>query len=162
MDHNLSVLFGPTSGRAYPLCEECYVPLLGMGSDIVIPNLDHTQCDEVHWVPVAKMIERTHYLHSQHGLFLGSTAGAAHAVAQWWARQHPQRMVLAVFPDHGIRYQKTVFDPHWLGARADELQRDWAGPEQVDSPTAVGRDWEYFPWQRRRYEAVMGHGPVPR
>ncbi|MCI5150775.1 MAG: pyridoxal-phosphate dependent enzyme, partial [Candidatus Electrothrix sp. MAN1_4] len=36
VDHNLSVLFGPTSGRAYPLCQECYIPLLGMGSDIVI------------------------------------------------------------------------------------------------------------------------------
>src|SRR5215210_1761010 len=68
VDHNLSVLFGPTSGEATPLCRECYEPLLGMGSDIVIPNVDHTQCDEVHWVPVAKMIQAIHRIHNQYGL----------------------------------------------------------------------------------------------
>ena len=83
VDHNLSVLFGPTSGEATPLCRECYEPLLGMGSDIVIPNVDHTQCDEVHWVPVAKMINAIHHMHSHYGLLLGPTAGAAYTIADW-------------------------------------------------------------------------------
>lgn len=162
VDHNLSVLFGPTSGDAYPLCEECYVPLLGMGSDIVIPNVDHKQCDEVHWLPCAKMINAVHELHQRHGLLLGPTAGAAFAVARWASERNPGKAVLSIFPDHGIRYLGTVFNPHWIAARRDELARDWEEPLPVSGPPAVGRDWQIFAWQRRTYEEVMGHGPVSR
>jgi S-sulfo-L-cysteine synthase (3-phospho-L-serine-dependent) len=162
VDHNLSVLFGPTSGQAYPLCQECYVPLLGMGSDIVIANLDHTQCDEVHWLPVAKMINAVHYIHRNYGLLLGPTAGAAYVVADWIAHRNPGKNVLTIFPDHGIRYMQTIFDPVWLNGRAEELKRDWSHPALVEDPKAVGRDWEYFPWGRRSYREVMGHDPVSR
>ena len=162
VDHNLSVLFGPTSGQAYPLCHECYVPLLGMGSDIVIPNLDHTECDEVHWIPVAKMINTIHQIHRDYGLLLGPTTGAAYAVAKWVAQTNPGKTVFTIFPDHGIRYMQTVFDPAWLNERAAELKRDWSRPMLVQSPKEVGRDWEYFPWGRRSYREVMGHDPVSR
>lgn len=162
VDHNLSVLFGPTSGQATPLCRECYEPLLGMGSDIVIANLDHTECDEVHWVPVAQMIRAVHSLHAQNGLLLGPTAGAAYSVAEWVSRCHPGSHVLTIFADHGIRYMKTVFDGGWLEDRAEELHREWHAPVPVDSPVSVGGDWAYFPWRRRSYREVLGHGPVSR
>ncbi len=162
VDHNLSVLFGPTSGEATPLCRECYEPLLGMGSDIVIPNVDHTQCDEVHWVPVAKMINAIHHMHNNYGLLLGPTAGAAYAIADWVARSYPDSKVLTIFPDHGIRYIRTVYNGEWLNERAEELQRTWSQPTRVESPTAVGSDWAYYPWGRRSYPEVLGHGPVSR
>lgn len=162
VDHNLSVLFGPTSGEATPLCRECYEPLLGMGSDIVIPNVDHTQVDEVHWVPVAKMINAIHHIHSHYGLLLGPTAGAAYSIADWIARSHPASQVLTIFPDHGIRYIKTVYNGEWLKQRAEELQRTWDQPKLVESPTAVGSDWAIYPWGRRSYPEVLGHGPVSR
>lgn len=162
VDHNLSVLFGPTSADATPLCRECYEPLLGMGSDIVIPNVDHTQCDEVHWVPVAPMIQAVHRIHNRYGLLLGPTAGAAYAVADWIAQAQPDARVLTIFPDHGIRYMRTVYNAEWLNARAEEFQRTWAQPVEVDSPTKVGRDWARFAWGRRSYEEVLGHGPKSR
>lgn len=162
VDHNLSVLFGPTSGDAYPLCQECYIPLLGMGSDIVIPNVDHSQCDEVHWLPVAPMINAVHELHHRHGLLLGPTAGAAYAIADWLGRQQPDKTVLAIFPDHGIRYLQTVFNPHWIEPRRAELERNWPEPRPVDGPPDVGRDWQVHAWRRRTYEQVMGHAPVSR
>jgi len=162
VDHNLSVLFGPTSADATPLCRECYEPLLGMGSDIVIPNVDHTQIDEVHWVPVAKMIQAIHQIHNQYGLLLGPTAGAAYAIADWIAQANPCSRVLTIFPDHGIRYMRTVYNAEWLSPRAEELQRTWAQPVLVDSPIKVGRDWARFPWNRRSYPEVLGHGPVSR
>lgn len=162
VDHNLSVLFGPTSGEATPLCRECYEPLLGMGSDIVIPNVDHTQCDEVHWVPVAKMINAIHHMHQHYGLLLGPTAGAAYSIADWVARAHPDSKVLTIFPDHGIRYLRTVYNAEWLNERAEELQRTWSEPKLVEGPTKVGSDWAYYPWGRRSYPEVLGHGPVSR
>ncbi len=162
VDHNLSVLFGPTSADATPLCKECYEPLLGMGSDIVIPNVDHAQIDDVHWVPVAQMIQAIHHIHSHYGMLLGPTAGAAYAVADWIAKANPGSRVLTIFPDHGIRYMQTVYNAEWLDARAEELQRIWAEPVVVDSPTKVGRDWTRFQWNRRSYPEVLGHGPVSR
>lgn len=157
VDHNLSVLFGQTTARVHPLDDECYIPLLGMGSDIVIPNLDHTQCDEVHWLPVARMIRGIHHLHRTYGLLLGPTAGAAYAVADWIAAAHPEANVLTIFPDHGIRYMKTVYDGAWLAARADELARDWSAPRWVDGPAAVEGEWSRVAWGRRTYEEVNGH-----
>ncbi len=162
VDHNLSVLFGPTSGDATPLCRECYEPLLGMGSDIVIPNLDHSQCDEVHWVPVAQMIHAVHHIHGNYGLLLGPTSGAAYTIADWISRSNPGSKVLTIFPDHGIRYARTIYNGAWLDERAEELSRRWSHPTLVDSPTAVGSDWACLPWGRRTYREVLGHGPVSR
>jgi cysteine synthase len=162
VDHNLSVIFGPTSEEVYPLCQENYVPLLGMGSDIVFPNVAHMECDEVHWVPVAHMVNTIHDLHRSTGLFVGPTSGAALAVAKWFANNHPDSTVLTVFPDHGIRYMNTVYNPHWLADRADELNRRWENPVVCASPTEVAGEWTRFPWERRSYEAVLGHSPVAR
>ena len=162
VDHNLSVLFGPTSANVHPLCHECYDFLLGMGSDIVIPNVDHVQCDEVHWVPVAKMIQAIHHLHSSYGLLLGPTSGAVYAVAEWVARAHPDSRILMILPDHGIRYMQTVYNEDWLNAHADELRRTWDEPVVVNKPTEVTGDWSRFAWKRRTYPEVMGHGPVSR
>ena len=162
VDHNLSVLFGKTSGEATPLCRECYEPLLGMGSDIVIANLDHSQCDEVHWLPVAPMINALHHLHASFGLLLGPTSGAAYTIADWVARCNPGSKVLAIFPDHGIRYMRTVYNCAWLSERAKELTRSWSHPTRVDNPTEVGSDWASFPWARRTYQEVLGHGPESR
>ncbi|MBL8481078.1 MAG: pyridoxal-phosphate dependent enzyme [Rhodocyclaceae bacterium] len=162
VDHNLSVLFGPTTADATPLCRECYEPLLGMGSDIVIPNVDHAQCDEVHWVPVAKMIRAVHGIHKRHGLLLGPTSGAAYCVADWIAAAQPGARVLTIFPDHGMRYMRTVYSKEWLEARAAQLQLDWNEPLPVASPTEVGRDWARFAWRRRSYPQVLGHPPVSR
>jgi cysteine synthase A len=162
VDHNLSMLFGPTSGEATPLCQECYEPLLGMGSDIVIPNLDHSQCDEVHWVPVAQMINAVHHIHGKYGLLLGPTSGAAYTISGWVARSNPESKVLTIFPDHGIRYMRTVYNAEWLNERAGELRRRWSHPARVESPTAVGSGWACFSWGRRSYREVLGHDPVSR
>lgn len=162
VDHNLSVLFGPTSADVTPLCRESYDHLLGMGSDIVISNVDHTQYEEVHWVPMVKMIQAVHHMHSRYGLLLGPTAGAAYSIADWIAQANPDSRVLTIFPDHGIRYMRTVYNGEWLNARTEELQRTWAQPVVVDSPTKVAGDWTRFPWGRRSYVEVLGHGPVSR
>jgi cysteine synthase A len=162
VDHNLSVIFGPTSEQVYPLCQENYVPLLGMGSDIVFPNVAHPECDEVHWVPVAQMVNTVHELHRSTGLFVGPTSGAALAVANWFAKKHPNRTILTVFPDHGIRYMNTVYNPQWLQERANELERSWSEPVLCSSPTEVARDWTRFQWNRRSYKEVLGYPPVAR
>ena len=162
VDHNMSAIFGLNTERVYPLCEENWLSMLGMGSDIIFPNVCHAECDEVHWVPIAQMINTVHELHRTTGLFVGPTSGAALTVANWIARNHPDSRVLTVLPDHGIRYMDTVFNPHWLRENADELRRTWPEPELCDMPTDVAGEWTWFPWGRRRYEDVFGHALAHR
>ena len=162
VDHNLSVIFGLTSEQVYPLCEENWLTMLGMGSDIVFPIVCHSAIDQVHWVPIAQMINTVHELHQTTGLFVGPTSGAALSVANWIAARHPDRTVLAVLPDHGIRYIETVYNPAWLAERREELRRVWSAPERCDTPTAVAGEWTWFPWGRRSYEDVLGHPPASR
>lgn len=162
VDHNMSVCFGLTSERVYPLCAEQWLTLLGMGSDIVFPNVCHSECDEVHWVPIAQMIHAIHELHRTTGLLVGPTSGAALTVANWLARNHPDHRVLTILPDHGIRYVDTVYHPSWLRERADELQRTWAEPVRCETPTEVAGEWTWFPWGRRSYDEVFGYPPAHR
>ena len=113
-------------------------------------------------MPVARVSQAIHHIHSRYGLLLEPTAGATYAVADWIAAANPESRVLAIFPDHGIRYMQTVYNEEWLKAREEELQRTWSQPVPIDSPTSVRRDWTIFPWARRSYPEVLGHGPVLR
>ncbi|WP_164517422.1 pyridoxal-phosphate dependent enzyme [Tabrizicola piscis] len=162
VDHNLSVLFGSSPASVQSLCHECYEPLLGMGADIVIGNLDHTQCDVVHWVPVALMINAVHKLHRETGLLVGPTAGAAYVVADWLARENPTKTVVTIFPDHGIRYLSSVFSADWLQPRAGMLTYQQSAPVNVDHPTGVDGRWCSFDWARRSYVDVLGYPPRPK
>lgn len=162
VDHNMSACFGLTSERVYPLCEEQWLTLLGMGSDIVFPNVCHRECDEVHWVPIAQMINSIHELHRTTGLLVGPTSGAALSVAQWMVRNHPHSTVLTILPDHGVRYIDTVYNPAWLDQRRDELARTWSEPVRCDTPTEVAGEWTWLPWQRRSYDEVCGHPTAHR
>lgn len=162
VDHNMSAIFGLTTEQVYPLCEENWLSMLGMGSDIIFPNVCHAACDEVHWVPIAQMINTVHELHRTTGLFVGPTSGAALSVANWIARNHPDSRILTVLPDHGIRYMDTIFNPVWLNDNAAELQRTWPEPVLCQSPTEVAGEWTRFPWGRRTYEEVFGYPPAHR
>ena len=116
----------------------------------------------MHWLPAAKMINTIHDIHGKYGLLLGPTAGSAYAVADWIARKNPDKVVLSIFPDSGIRYLDTVFNPEWLDHHKEELKRDWSEPVAVTSPKEVGKNWQYLQWGRRSYQQAMGHGPVSR
>ena len=143
-----SVLFGtPEHSRL----------LKGMGSSVNPRNVDHRQFDEVHWIGAAEAFAMTRALYLDHSLFMGPTSGAAYLVARWWATAHPGAVVVALLPDEGHRYERTVYDDRWLrrtGTLLDELP---VAPVEVSHPSEV-RDapWSRLEWDRRTLADVMG------
>lgn len=144
-----SVLFGARNGDR---------KLGGLGSGMPMGNLDHTQFDEVHWVSAAVAHQNAHSLYSQHGLFKGPTSGAAHAVGDWLARQHPEQRVVTILPDDGYRYVDTVYSASWqreMGYLKTEIPRkpvDIAHPDEIDDED----HWLRFIWGRRSIGDVSG------
>ncbi|QPC95769.1 cysteine synthase family protein [Mesorhizobium sp. INR15] len=141
-----SVLFGQPSGK---------LNLSGLGGNILPGNVDHSQFDEVHWLPPVEVFHATHELHRTHGLFMGPTSGAAYRVAEWWSRNNPGKTVATMFPDEGHRYVETVYDQEWLEAIAGWASPLPEGPVTVSSPKEPMLGWSRFLWKRRSLNEVL-------
>ncbi|MEU6599886.1 pyridoxal-phosphate dependent enzyme [Streptomyces flaveolus] len=141
-----SVLFGAPAGSRQ---------LRGLGNGLVPPVLEHTLFDEVHWLDASVAFRATRRLHAEHCLYMGPTSGAAHHVAEWYARRNPDLRVVALFPDEGHRYTNTVHNDVWL-RRNGHLTAPWPdGPRTLDHPAEVAGDWSRFAWNRRTREDVV-------
>ncbi|MET4359264.1 cysteine synthase [Bradyrhizobium sp. RT9b] len=162
VDHNRSVIFGAQAKRISKMCRETFEQILAMGAGIPMGNVDFELVDEVHWVPVPKMIQKVHDFHRRTGMLVGPSSGAALAVAEWRAAQAPSRNVLTIFPDHGVRYGETIFNPIWLDNWSKDLARDWGMPSDISSTDEVSDGWCRFKWGRRKYRDVTGTDPAPR
>lgn len=135
-----SVLFGQPPGR---------IEMSGLGGYILPKNVDHRQFDEVHWLTPMECFRATHDLHRLHGLFMGPTSGASYRVAAWWARNHPGKTVVSIFPDEGHRYVESVYDPDWLASRSAQVIETATEPTEVASPSAAIATWSRLNWGRR-------------
>ncbi|MFE9657881.1 cysteine synthase family protein [Micromonospora sp. NPDC006431] len=141
-----SVLFGAPNGRRR---------LRGLGNGLLPKVLDHSLFDEVHWVPAGDAFAMTRRLHADHTLFMGPTSGAAYQVGQWWRRHNPGGTVLAVMPDEGHRYQRTVFHDAWLrreGLAGVEAPRE---PTEIAHPGDLEDRWSRYAWGRRTRDEVV-------
>jgi cysteine synthase len=146
VDTHASVLFGHPDGPR---------ELRGMGMSVMPANLDHRVFDSVHWCTAPLAYAATRQLHRQHALFMGPSSGAAYLVARWWARANPSALTVVLLPDEGYRYQDTVYDDEWLGAR------EYLGVQPPEEPVAVahppqpGGPWTAYDWARRSHAEVM-------
>ncbi|MGY4473593.1 pyridoxal-phosphate dependent enzyme [Bradyrhizobium sp. USDA 3364] len=162
VDHNRSVIFGAQASRISKMCRETFENILAMGAGIPMGNVNFKLCDEVHWMPVPKMVQKVHDFHRRTGMLVGPSSGAALAVAEWLAAQELSQNVLTLLPDHGVRYSETIFNPAWLNTWNEDLVRDWGGPTDISSLDEVSEGWCRFQWGRRRYRDVTGSDPAPR
>lgn len=142
-----SVLFGQPDRKRL---------LRGLGNSLMPQNVDHSAFDEVHWVAAAEGFLATRELHRNHALYMGPTSGAAYQAARWWAREHPDAVVLAVLPDEGYRYQETIYNDAWLEGNDVRLAELPAAPRLVAHPHEAGPEWSRLLWGRRDYEQIMG------
>ncbi len=146
VDTGKSILFGQHNGSRL---------LRGLGNSIMPSNLDHAVFDHVSWVPAGLAFNATRQLHRTHGLYMGGTSGAAYMVARWWARQHPDTTVVALFPDEGHRYADTIYNDQWLGmvpGAQDSLPNE---PTPVHHPYDGEDIWSSFTWNRRSLQEVL-------
>jgi cysteine synthase A len=149
VDTHRSVIFGQSdagSGRM----------LRGLGNSLMPQNVDHTAFDWAHWVGAAQAFHATRRLHREHALFHGPTSGAAYMVADWWARENPDRLGAVILPDEGYRYQDTVYDDLWLAEKGMIIDALPEGPVDWDQPHDGDDAWARHHWNRRAHAEVMG------
>lgn len=147
VDTHGSTIFGQENGPRL---------LRGLGSSIHPGNVRYTAYDEVNWVTAAEAFAATHALYREHALFMGPTSGASYLAAAWWARRHPNDTVLAILPDDGHRYQKTVYSGEWLASAGIRLADGPDEPVLVSHPLRAPRQWSRLLWGRRGYAEVVG------
>ncbi len=143
VDTNGSMLFGQKDTPRL---------LRGLGNSIIPKNLDYRLINEVHWVTPESAFYATRLLHSQSGIFMGPTSGAAFLVANFIARQNPGKKVVAILPDEGTRYLNTIYNDNWLSR--NNIKRDMGclekRPRLIQNPEEAGSDWSYCGWNGRR------------
>ncbi len=130
--------------------------LRGLGSSIHPRNVNHRMFDEVHWVGAPEAFRMTRSLFADHGLFMGPTSGAAYLVARWWAARHPDARVVALMPDEGNRYERTVYDERWLRRVGAWRGDSPSSPVAVEHPADVRDGWSRLAWGRRSLSEVTG------
>lgn len=162
VDHNSSILFGPTTGQVNRLCTDAYNAVLGMGADVVASNLRHSLVDQVHWVPMSNMVQAVHRLHREAGVLIGPTGGATYLVGSHIKSITPKARVLCITPDHGFRYADTVFNVDWLAEYSQEIQSASLAPIEIERPQDVTSEWVYMDWHRQSYKDALGHDPISR
>lgn len=134
VDSVRSVLFGQADGARQ---------LRGVGSSFSNSNLLYEVVDRVHWVPFELARAGARLALSRRGLFLGPTAGAALAVAEWESRAGVRKPLIVMMPDSGHRYWQTVYDEPALSSDEGEMDR---APLMRSQPTLHGERWEYMDW----------------
>ena len=148
VDTPYSMLFGQPNGPRL---------LRGLGNSIMPSNLDHTAFDEVSWIAAQVAFHATRRLHQSHGLYMGGTSGAAYAVAKWYAEQHPEQRVVAMFPDEGHRYADSIYSNEWLQKIVGPLGDLPDRPRRIDHPSEGLDGWSILHWNRRSLADVLNH-----
>lgn len=148
VDATYSIGFGQEAGPSL---------LGGLGTAIPMPNLDHTQFNEVHWIPDAVGFRGCRELATTHGIFAGGSSGCAYVVAKWEGERNPHRKTLVILPDEDRRYEHTIYNDDWLKANQVWLDTLPAQPEIVSHPSRSHYDrWSMYKWDRRTYFDVTG------
>ncbi|WP_372424334.1 pyridoxal-phosphate dependent enzyme [Salinarimonas chemoclinalis] len=148
VDSPYSVTFVGCGEAADPACKFYMDNMLGLGSRVDIPVMDHTEFDEVHWVPFRAMVAAAHDLHMRTGLLIGPTGGAAYLVARAIAAQRPEARVLAMLPDTGLRYVGSVYEPGFVERLGITPAHAEGRPRVIGDIAEIGPGWCSFPWAR--------------
>lgn len=146
VDTHNSVIFGQPNGPR---------TLRGLGNSLVPGNVDHTCFDEVHWVSATEAYRASRSLHSDKGLFMGGTSGAAYQVAKWHAAANTQSVTVTLFPDEGHRYIDTIYNDDYVSTLPGWNTPTANAPEDLHRPDLVTGGWSRFAWKRRTMKQVQ-------
>ncbi|MDX7988607.1 cysteine synthase family protein [Xenorhabdus sp. 12] len=142
IDTHHSVLFGHKNGKRL---------LRGLGNSIIPGNILYEEFNEIHWVSAAEAFLSSREIYKQHGLFMGGTSGAAYLVANWYAQNNPDKIIITVFPDEGHRYFDTIYNDEWVKSipNWNKTPFDELAPIAVKYPDEELQNWSMFNWNRR-------------
>jgi cysteine synthase len=114
----------------------------GHGNSIVPGNLDHAILDEVHWLADAEAFNGCRELARRCGIFGGGSSGAVYIAASWVAGLgSPQEHVVAILPDRGDRYYRSVYSDLYMREHRLEGREAAAQPRRIRYGEEVAQTW---------------------
>ena len=100
-----SVIFGNSLGKRY---------LRGPGSSIYPQNVKYKLFSKIFWVKDSEAYTVGFNLFKQKGFNSSPCIGAVHLVSNYLNNKYKNKRILAIFPETGERYFKTMYNMKWL------------------------------------------------
>ena len=100
-----STIFGNSIGKRY---------LRGPGSSIFPKNVKYNYFSKVFWVEDSDAYTSGLNLFKNKGINSSPCVGAVHLVSDYLNKTYPKKKILAIFPETGERYIKTMYNLEWL------------------------------------------------
>ena len=136
-----SVIFGNSVGKRY---------LRGPGSSIHPKNVKYRYFSKIFWVRDAEAYTSGLSLFKNKGLSSSPCIGAVHLVANYLNLKFPKKKIIAIFPETGERYAKTMYDLDWL-KKNKLLIRKINKPIKKKSIEHDLKKFSYFNWNNRPF-----------
>ena len=87
----------------------------GIGEDMLCDSIDYDVIDRIYQVTDRESFTAARELTRTEGIFIGGSAGAAlHAAFQHAKNLGPDKTVLVILPDSGIKYISKIFNDDWM------------------------------------------------
>jgi len=88
--------------------------LRGPGSSIYPKNVKYNLFNKVFWVSDAEAYTSGINLFSEKKINSSPCLGAVHLVADYLSNKFPKKKIIAIFPETGERYKKSMYNLKWL------------------------------------------------
>lgn len=146
VDSSESMLFGRVDAGSKRV-------IRGLGNSILPPNLNHALFDQIHWLSSNEIVNATRRLHKKYGLFCGPTSGATYAVANYLAKENPDKNIVFICADGGYRYYNDIYSEDWVKKQSFNIDNSSETiPREVNSPREFGNeDWCFMNWDRKYF-----------
>lgn len=136
-----SVIFGNTVGKRY---------LRGPGSSIYPKNVKYKYFSKIFWVEDADAYTSGLNLFKNKGIDSSPCIGAVHLVSKYLNKTFPQKKILAIFPETGERYIKTMYNLNWL-KKKKLLVKKINKPIRKNSICNDVKKFSYLDWNNREF-----------
>ena len=137
-----SVIFGNSVGKRY---------LRGPGSSIYPKNVKYNYFSKVFWVKDSEAYTTGLNLFKKKGFNSSPCIGAVHLVADYLNKKYPRKKILAIFPETGERYLKTMYNLSWL-KKNKLLIKKIDKPEEKKSTNQDLKKFSYINWNNRSFK----------
>ena len=134
-----SVIFGNKSGIRL---------LRGPGSSIYPKNVKYNFFSKVFWVSDAEAYTSGINLFKKKKINSSPCLGAVHLVANHLSKKYPKKKIIAIFPENGERYIKTMYNSKWL-KKNNLLLKKIYNPVQKKRTSENIKKFSYINWNCR-------------
>lgn len=137
-----SVIFGNSVGKRI---------LRGPGSSIFPKNVKYEYFSKVFWVSDAEAYTTGLNFFKKKGFDSSPCVGAVHLVANYLNKKYKKKKILAIFPETGERYSRTLYSYEWL-KRYKLIKKKINNPIQKTKINNNIKKFSYINWNNRRFK----------